>query len=103
MKFIIIKNCKEYENEITDIFKQLVLSKLNVKIVGNDYVAYINYENNQELKDIIYAFENSFMTSIYAYISSDKEEDRLIDEEKIAIKLLDSLKPGVYTLKEALL
>ena len=103
MKFIIIKNCKEYENEITDIFKQLGLSKINVKIVGNDYIAYLIYENNQELKDIIYAFENSFMTSIYAYISSDKEEDRLIEEEKIAIKLLDSLKPGVYTLKEALL
>ena len=103
MKFIIIKNCKEFENEITDIFKQLVGSNLNVKIVNNDYVAYLNYEHNQDLIDIIYAFENSFMTSICAYISNDKDEDRLQEEERIAIKLLDSLNHGVYTLKTALL
>ncbi len=103
MKFIIIKNCAQYENEITDIFKQLVGSNLNVKIDDKDYIIYLNYDNNQELEDIIYAFENSFMTSICAYISTDKEEDRLKKEEIIASKLLDNLKNGVYTLKKALL
>ena len=103
MKFIIIKNCSLYENEITDIFKQLVGSNVNVKTNGNDYIAYLSYENDQELIDVIYAFENSFMTSICAYVSTDKEEDRLIDEEKIAVKLLGYLKNGVYTLKTALL
>lgn len=103
MKFIIIKNCKEFENEITDIFKQLVGGNINVKTDDNDYIAYFNYDNNQDLTDTIYAFENSFMTTICAYISTDKDEDRLKEEEKIALKLLSCLKHGVYTLKTALL
>ena len=103
MKFVIIKNCAEYQNEITDILKQLIGSNLNVRCDNNDYIVYFNYENNQDLIDTIYAFENSFMTSICAYISSDKEEERLAKEEHIALKLLEVLKPGVYTLKTALI
>lgn len=103
MKFIIIKNCAKYQNEITDIFKQLIGGNLKYKCIDNDYLIYFNYENNQDLIDTIYAFENSFMMGIYAYISQDKDEAILEKEERIALKLLNYLKPGVYTLKTALL
>lgn len=103
MKFIIIKNCAQYKNEITDIFKQLIGSNLKFKSIDDDYILYFNYENNMDLIDTIYAFENSFMMGVYAYISQDKDEIRLEKEEKIALKLLNFLKPGVYTLKTALI
>ena len=103
MKFIAIKNLIEYEKIIVDVFKQLAGNNIKSENKDNIIFIYADYENNEDIKDMLLAFEASLMTNIFAYISTDTSSVRLEKEEKLAIELLNVLKPGVYDLKSALI
>ena len=104
MKFVLIRNAAEYQDAITDMFKQLMNNSLKSEVRGTSLIIYYdNYDNEEELKEMLYAFENSFMFSIYAYISGSGDEVRNEKEIAISQKLLDVLPPGVYNFKSAML
>lgn len=103
MKFIAIKDINEYEKMIVDIFKQLSGNSVTNKVRDGFIFIYLDYENNEELENVLNAFEANILTNIYAYISYDRDLNKLTKEEDLVIELLKEIKPGVYNLKSALL
>ena len=65
MKFIAIKDINEYEKMIVDIFKQLSGNSVTNKVRDGFIFIYLDYENNEELENVLNAFEK------YALICSD--------------------------------
>ena len=103
MRFVLIRNAADYQDEITDIFKQLMNNSLKSEKRATSLVIYYNnYDNEEDITDMLYALENSFMFSVYAYLSGDGDEVRNEKEIAISQKLLDVLPPGVYNLKSAM-
>ena len=81
----------------------LVGTNIKVETKDKHLIIYHNYDNLDELEELLLALESGLMVSINAYNSYDKDETRLKKELNIALKLIDSLPNGVYDLKSALL
>ena len=102
VKVLLVKNDFDDPEILLEMFKSLFKNMKSKE--ENGYIAiYFTYDNNLDIIHVLNALETELVGSIHAYISEDRNEDRLDKEVSIAIKLLNELPLGVYSFKEALL
>lgn len=99
-RFIIFKNNNNI-NDIIDVFKTLVGQNIEIEYSSNVIVRY-NYENQNDVKELLISFCNENMVDLICYVSS-LQEAVINAEINIGLNLIDKLPSGVYDLKNALL
>lgn len=70
-RFIIFKN-NDNINDIIDVFKTLVGQNIEIEYSSNVIVRY-NYENQNDVKELLISFCNENMVDLICYVSSLQE------------------------------
>lgn len=102
MKVLLVKNDFEDPSILLEMFKSL-FKNMKEECIDNYIAIYFSYENNEDIVHVLNALETELVGNIHAYISEDRNEDKLIKEANIAIGLLKDLPIGIYNFKDALL
>ena len=103
MRFLIIKDGIYNFDTIKDIVQPLLGNNIKTVNDGTNTIIYHNYDDEEEIRRMLAALEVELMTNMYAYLSSDRLEDRIEDEVEIGKIIIECVPHGIYNLKEALI
>lgn len=101
-RFIIIKNTLSNLTDTIDVFKTLVGQNIEITENNGNTIIKYNYDNQNDVYDLLVSFSNENMFDLTCYISS-LHEVALDEELNIGLALIDQLSSGFYSLKKALL
>ena len=102
-RFVLLKITSEYENVIFDMFRGLCGNRIESQRYNEYIVIYYNYENNDDIINLVKSLEIDLDAKIMCYISYKGNQEELKEELEIAVKLLESKEIGFYNLKSLLL
>ena len=102
MKVMLVKNNFSDSSVFIDMFRSLFKS-LRVEEVKNYLALFYNYDNDEDILNILNAYETELLEGIHAYLSIDLPDARIKKEIELVLPLFDELPLGIYTFKEVLL
>lgn len=102
-RFLLIKINDEYENIIIDVVKELFGHRIDAEKSNDNLIIYHNYENDNDIINLIKSLESDLDTKILSYVSYKGTCEELKQEINIANTLLSDKKIGNYNLKSLLL
>jgi hypothetical protein len=102
-RFVLLKISDEYESIILDVFKGLCGLRINIFKVKSYLVIYHNYDNDNDIFNLIKSLESDLDTKILCYLSYKGNEESLKEEINIVCGLLEDKEFGYYNLKGLLL
>ena len=101
--FILLKINLEYENIILDVIKGLCGPRVISNKINDYLIIYYNYENDNDIINLIKSLETDLEVKILFYISYKGNVDSLNEELNFVIPLLDNKEIGYYNFKSLLL
>lgn len=102
-RFVLLKINSEYENIILDVFEGLCGPRIVNEKIDEYNVIYHNYDNVEDIINLIKSLESDLDTKILCYLSYVGNSDDLTKELHIVKPLLYDCNIGCYDLKKLLL
>lgn len=90
------------KKEIFDVLLSLIGNHASKEEVNGFDVFYHNYENCEEIKQLILSISTEFMIPIRGYISANNTKESLEEELGLVTEALLNMGNDIYTLKEVI-